>query len=217
MPYPRAGSRAPGQPFTVLMVCTGNICRSPLAEHLLRARLPRAFGADTLPDVQIASSGTRAVVGAPLEPEARIELERLGAADHAQHRARQLEPDHVRESDLVLGLEREHRGAALVLEPVASRRAFTLREFARIVGAMADGRLTHDVAPLDSRGVARFMDDVVAAAARGRGLLPPPDAPEELDIPDPYRRGARAHRASADASSAAVDALVDALRALAAA
>lgn len=117
-----------GTPFRILTVCTGNICRSPLAERLLQSGLdeaaPGAFA--------VASSGVRALAGQPAHPRSAEIAERLGSSLDA-FEARQLTQLHVSEADLVLILAEEHRGPVLTLAPSALRRTFTLREFARIV------------------------------------------------------------------------------------
>lgn len=84
----------------ILVLCTGNICRSPLAEALLRERLQ-------LPEVEIASAGTGAVVGYPADPLA-IEVAARFGFDIGAHRARQATPALLREADLVLVMTRAH-------------------------------------------------------------------------------------------------------------
>ncbi|MBM4607980.1 hypothetical protein GS416_03495 [Rhodococcus hoagii] len=58
----------------LLFVCTGNICRSPIAERLASAWSARS---DTI-DLTVASAGTRAVVGSPMEPKSRASSFRSG-------------------------------------------------------------------------------------------------------------------------------------------
>jgi protein-tyrosine phosphatase len=185
--------------FRILTVCSGNLCRSPQAEQLLRKRIPAAFGRTDVPALSVASAGTMAYDGEPMDPPAATEAQRLGIADFHAHRTRRIREPHVQEADLILGLSREHRGASVRLEPRANRRAFTLVEFARIVEALARGDLQVPVAPLGDPGFATFMRGVVSAASTGRGLMPMPETPDELDVEDPYRLEAEVYRRSADA------------------
>lgn len=81
------------------MVCTGNICRSPMAEVLLAHRLA-SRGAHA----RVESAGIAALVGRPADPEARALMAERGL-DLTRHRARQLTPDLVRAFELVLVME----------------------------------------------------------------------------------------------------------------
>jgi len=87
----------------VLLVCTGNTCRSPMAEALLRA----AIAARGLDQVTVASAGTGAWDGAPVSEGAYlVGLE--NGLDLSGHRARLLTRDLVRASDLILVMSGHH-------------------------------------------------------------------------------------------------------------
>lgn len=165
----------PAERFRVLFVCTGNICRSPYAELLAR-HLLTAAGADAF---EVTSAGVRAVVGAQVHPHTRRELARWGLDGDAaagRFRARQLTPSMVERADLVLGVERLHRGAVVEQVPAALGRAFGLREFARLVATVDRGRL-----PGEPVRRARVL---VERARAGRPLVPYV-GPEADRIPDP--------------------------------
>lgn len=145
----------------VLFVCTGNICRSPLAEQLLAARTGMA----------VTSAGTRAVPGAPMDRAMAAELVRLGRSP-AGCVARRLDVGMVAGARLVLGLAREHREAAVRLAPAAHSRCFTLAEYIRVGG----GPRTPAAHPADddvpdpygqSRACARQCADRIAALVHG--------------------------------------------------
>lgn len=91
--------------YRVLAVCTGNICRSPMAEHLLRASLAEAGLADR---VAVSSAGTTSwEEGEPIDPRAGAQLARRGI-DASQHRARHMTGPDLRAADLILALDADH-------------------------------------------------------------------------------------------------------------
>lgn len=155
--------------FRVLTVCTGNVCRSPLAERLLAHGLEGS-------DVEVSSGGTRAMVGDPMQPQSQTILEAYGGAAQG-FTARLLTPQMVAEADLVLALTRRHRSEIVQMHPRATRCTFTLRELARLLPGHA--------LPGDTPGE-RLRALVPLAAAR-RGLAPLGD-PADDDVVDPYRR-----------------------------
>lgn len=89
--------------FSVLMVCTGNICRSPMAEGILRHLLPDALKTG----VSVRSAGTHGLHGNLAEPFAVRAAAAVGA-DISDHRARILDATMVKTADLVLAMERYH-------------------------------------------------------------------------------------------------------------
>lgn len=92
--------------YNLLFVCTGNTCRSPLAEVLARRELARrGWG-----HVSVASAGTNAAAGAPASAEALAVAARRGL-DLGYHRSRPLTPDAVRWADLVLAMGPSHRAS----------------------------------------------------------------------------------------------------------
>jgi protein-tyrosine phosphatase len=157
--------------FEVLFVCTGNICRSPAAERLFRA------GLRTGALLTVTSAGTSGLTGYPIDGRTARALQELGI-DTDGHRARRVERQMLRASDLVLTAAIEHRAAVLRAEPSLLSRAFTLREFGRLSAESNEARPS--VAPTDAELRTR-----VAAIARQRGLAGPA-GPAENDIADPY-------------------------------
>jgi protein-tyrosine-phosphatase len=115
----------------VLLVCTGNICRSPLAEAMLR----RALQSRDAGGVRVSSAGTGAWDGAPgSEGAYLIALEH--GLDLSGHRARLLTREIVRESDLILTMARHHR--ARVEELGGQGRVHVLGEYVGLVGPEAE-------------------------------------------------------------------------------
>jgi protein-tyrosine phosphatase len=171
--------------FRILIVCSGNICRSPVAEQLLRDRLPKE-------NLVVRSAGTVARPGMPMTDEATELSRRYGGEPHA-HQATRLTRALVEESDLVLTAERSHRADVVRLHPRASRFTFTLTQFARMVES------------IDADDLAKFSTpaELVAAAAARRGYVQA-TSPEADDIADPYRRAQSIY----DAAGVSIDAAV---------
>jgi protein-tyrosine phosphatase len=185
----------------ILTVCTGNLCRSPVLERLLRFGLaqhwPEAVGS-----LQVASAGTHAVVGQTIPPPLMRRLAAVGV-DSSPFVARQLTRDMVAEADLVIAMTRAHRAAVVELHPRSVRITFTLRELSRLTTVLPPGdRATRDPGTR--------LTSFVSAIAACRGLAPGAEPAD--DVIDPYRgRDARYQDAWTqllDGSSALLDALV---------
>lgn len=102
----------------MLLVCVGNVCRSPTAEVLLQRRC-QAGG------IAVESAGLGALVGSPIDPLAEAVLAEHGLSG-ASHVARQLSASMVEAADLVLVMETAHRGAIRALSASAADRTFLL-------------------------------------------------------------------------------------------
>jgi protein-tyrosine phosphatase len=102
----------------ILVVCVGNICRSPTAELLLRNALATS-------SITVASAGLAARVGEAMEPAARQILEDRGHNAEA-FKARQITQDIVNESDLILVMEKEHVTQVLKIASHARGKVFLL-------------------------------------------------------------------------------------------
>ena len=102
-------------PFSILVVCTANICRSPAGQSVLAAQL-----ADR--DARIESAGTRALDGNVVDASMAHMLGLRGRDVMASHRSRPLMPVMVGRYDLVLCMEDEHVEQALALYPAARGR-----------------------------------------------------------------------------------------------
>ncbi|WP_404473082.1 low molecular weight phosphatase family protein [Microbacterium aerolatum] len=182
---------------TILTVCTGNICRSPMAEILLRARL-ESLG------VRVHSAGTHALVDhAMTEPAQELAIEHGAGTDAASaHRARYLVEPMLKDADLVLTMAREHRSHAVQLMPSALRRTFTLREFARLAQTLSteDARAAADATGENPRD--RLRAAALAVTAQ-RGVSAA--VPDEDDVIDPYRRSRETYELSTSQLTPAID------------
>lgn len=122
--------------YRVCFVCSGNICRSPTAEAVLRHRLAEAGLGDR---VEVDSAGTGDWhVGKPADERAMAALARRGYA--LTHRARVFDPAWFAERDLVVALDRGHLQAlrALAPDPAAAATVRLLRSFDAAPGRDAD-------------------------------------------------------------------------------
>src|SRR5439155_6754683 len=122
-------------PFSVLHVCMGNICRSPMAERLLHQAARERVG-DKVDELLLSqSAGTGGWhEGDAMNPPAARELRRRGGAD-AGFTARKLRAEHVDSADLVLTATAEQVDYVLGLRPDAAGRTFVIGEFGRLPGA----------------------------------------------------------------------------------
>jgi protein-tyrosine phosphatase len=183
------------QPFRVLFVCTGNICRSAIAEQVFRAR----YGSE---EIQFASAGTGALVGSGMPTQAADISRHMGGFPDA-HSGRQLTPTIVAESDLVIALTRDHRSDVVRAHPRANRYTFTLRELARVAESYTSDP---EAKPLSMRAsLPETLRDAVPLFAAQRGYTQAPSSPDEDDVIDPYRRSQDVYDRSGAEISDAID------------
>jgi protein-tyrosine-phosphatase len=188
-------SAAKQVPFRVLLVCTHNQFRSPLAEHLLRKAVTDLGLCWT-----IVSAGTQARPGLPMNAWAANYLRRRGIAPDGWM-SRRLQADLVRWADLILAAEEPHRRVIVTADPGSVRRTFLLLQFARYANHLRRGGL----GAADQAGPALLAS---ALAVRTR-LQPAPTGIDEL--PDPFRRHLGARRRCAQRVLQAIISIHDAL------
>ncbi|MHB1315820.1 MAG: low molecular weight protein arginine phosphatase [Christensenellales bacterium] len=116
----------------ILFVCTGNTCRSPMAEAIARSLLP-----DNSQDIQFESAGTYAYESDDLSLPAKAALKELGVP-YAIHKARLLTPQMIKEADIILCMEQKHKDTALSLSPKEGHKIFLLSESAGAKGPVLD-------------------------------------------------------------------------------
>src|SRR5712664_3869859 len=107
---------------TILFVCTGNVCRSPMAEGILRQAL-QGRG-----DYRVMSAGLGAMEGQPPSIYAVQAVRELGI-DISGQRSRMLTPDMVQQADYIFGMTHSHIDTVMLLYPHAAEKTFLLREF----------------------------------------------------------------------------------------
>ena len=105
----------------ILVLCIGNICRSPIAEALLRQQFP---------DKTISSAGLGALMGYPADPLS-IEVSAEQGVDLSAHRARQLSSWMCQAADMILVMEQRHKVEVEQLHPLVRGKVFRLGELGK--------------------------------------------------------------------------------------
>jgi protein-tyrosine phosphatase len=180
----------PEEVFSILVVCTGNVCRSPAVERLLANKLG--------PTVSVSSAGTHALVGQPIS-EPMAALLRDSGVKSDSFEARRLSERMLKEADLILSTTLAQRGLVVELWPAAVRRTFTLREFARLLSWVDPS-----VLPAGTTADRLRAAIPLAVAARGEKRRPP----DEDDVIDPFRRSNAVYAGSFAQIMSAVDSIV---------
>jgi low molecular weight protein-tyrosine phosphatase len=197
-------------PFTVLHVCMGNICRSPMAERLLDLAVRQALtaavpvgGPQAAPDadelIHSHSAGTGGWhAGEEMNPPAARQVRARGGDDRG-FGARKLRSDLIDAADLILTATADQLEYVVALRPDAAERTFVLGEFARLLREVDANQLPPASSTPDAvyaRGVA-----LVEAAQAVRGDAPPQ---ETDDLDDPWGRGDQTFARIADEIEEAV-------------
>jgi protein-tyrosine phosphatase len=195
-------------PVRILTVCTGNICRSPVAERLLQAGLDQVLPGG----FEVASAGTRAMVGDPIQPLS-ADIVRTFGGNPEGFAARQLTPKILRGVDLVLTMTSGHRGEVLQLDASLLKRTFTIREFARMLDVLDERDASSQPPAAAASDMPDGSDPLAANTAFWRGLparaagvrhLSLPADAAENDVIDPYRRAPEVYRQMEDELAPAI-------------
>jgi len=109
----------------LLFVCTGNTCRSYMAETIAKGYL-KEKGLDAV--LEIVSAGTGCLDNEPASVQARTVMAEMGYANN-NHRAKRLTADLIREADLILTMTQRQRSDVLALVPEAREKVFLLKEY----------------------------------------------------------------------------------------
>ncbi len=175
----------------MLFLCTGNICRSPMAEVLLQARCDAAGIDATVSSAGLLYDGAPASGGA-------VEAMAGRGLDLSGHRSRILRREHLAAADLVLGMARMHVREAVVLDRARFGRTFTLKELVRraeATGPRRDGT----------------FDAWLGATGAGRRTVELLGEDPADDVADPIGRPLPFYERTADELSELVDRVVEAV------
>jgi len=159
---------------SILVVCTGNVCRSPAAEGFLRRALSQRLGADA---PEVASAGTAGWDGSGATHEAvRASAER--GIDIEAHRARVLTAEQIAGADLIVTMAREHTAAVIAIDRAAASRTFALKQLVRVL----------ETSPSPSSGLDASVRRAAFARAGYEGKANDEDVEDPLGEPlDTYR------------------------------
>ncbi|MEF2977460.1 arsenate reductase/protein-tyrosine-phosphatase family protein [Subtercola sp. YIM 133946] len=165
--------------MSVLFVCSGNICRSPLAELWLSANVGATSG------IAAASAGVVAAEGDPVT-EQLAQIARSIGLDPSHHRSRYLSESIVAESDLLIAMTRSHRRAIVEMVPRKIGSTFTLREFAHLASEVTDAEIILLAeTSLDDK---RALNAVLKVISSRRGQSAVLRNASDDDVVDPYKR-----------------------------
>jgi protein-tyrosine phosphatase len=159
------GSAGPGR-TGVLFVCTGNQCRSPMAAALLRSHL-----GSLAPSIEVASAGLVSE-GVPPPRPAIDSMAGIGV-DISAHRSRMICPAMIADSDLVVGMARQHLMELAVTAPDSWHRCFGFRDLLR------------RAAPAGPRNRGEDVGSWALRLDAGRSRAELVDLPLSDDVPDP--------------------------------
>lgn len=183
-----------GEREHVVLVCTGNLCRSPMAEALLRRRLERRG----VEGVDVSSAGTRAAWSGATE-QARAVVAEMGG-DLGSHRACRADCGLLESADLVVVMTADHVIDVAHECPEALDRVFKLTELVRLLGEHG------------SRRPGEPLRELARRLASGRSEKPWADSRGDPDVPDPMGESLAVYRDLAARIDAALSELVEGLR-----
>lgn len=170
----------------VLMVCTGNLCRSPMAEAVFRGAM-QCRGCD----VTVSSVGTWAYDGNPAMPEA-VEVVRARGLDLSAHSSRPLDASELARADVIVAMTSVHRREILDVDPGIAHKIVLMKELTELA-------LEGDLPDVAERRLERLL-----GAAR-------PEWRRALDLDDPIGKPVGAYERAVAQIELGVEVLAEAL------
>jgi len=192
--------------FKIVFVCTGNICRSPMAEQMLIQKAEK----NKLP-IKVFSAGVMAMTGDPMTPQSADAMTKRGFTP-TKHISQDLTPKLLEEADLVLTATLDHRGEIARMLPKASKYSFTIDEFARLtsfLGANPEFQEEFKKNPKETRE--QYIRRATQEAVLLRGMVPTNLDPK--DVIDPYMESSKVYNDVAEHIDNSLEMIVDWLKA----
>lgn len=188
--------------FKVVFVCTGNICRSPMAEQMLIQRAAKV----KLP-ISVSSAGVMAMNGDPMTPQSADAMIVRGYTP-TKHVAQDLTSKILDEADLVLTATLEHRSELARMSPKASKHSFTIDEFARLTSfLLADPEFQEEFKKKPRETREQYLKRAVHEAVLLRGMVPTNLDPR--DVIDPYGESVEVYNQVAEHIDVMIEIIVD--------
>ena len=197
---------APKAAFNIVFVCTGNICRSPMAEQMLVQQAAK----NKLPIV-VSSAGVMAMTGDPMTPQS-AEAMALRGYTPTKHVSQDLTPKILEDADLVLTATLEHRSELARMLPKASKYSFTIDEFARLTSfLMADPEFQDEFKKKPKETREQYLKRAMHEAVLLRGMVP--TSLDPIDVIDPYMQSMKVYNQVAAHVDSRLETIVDWLNA----
>ena len=186
----------------VVFVCTGNICRSPMAQQMLEQLAKK----HNLP-LSVTSAGVAAMTGDPMTKESAEVMVQRNYKPTA-HKAKDLTLKLLTDADLAITMTLEHRSDIARMLPRASKYSFTLDEFARLASFLkSDPGFSEEFKKKSRETRAQYLARAIKEAVLLRGMVPTGEEPK--DVMDPYGEGIEVYSEVAEQIDLMIQVIVD--------